>query len=68
MLDALYAAWQHDRAAGLSTLMIAGNGEAVAELNQRARADLIATGDVEADGASLHDGTTAGVRATPRTA
>ena len=46
MLDALYAAWQVDRAAGLSTLMIAGNSEAVAELNQRARADLIDAGRV----------------------
>lgn len=60
MLDALYSAWQEDRAAGLSTLMIAGNGEAVAELNQRARADLIDAGHVEAEGVLLHDGTTAG--------
>ncbi len=60
MLDALYGAWQEDRAAGLSTLMIAGNGEAVAELNQRARADLIDAGHVEAEGVLLHDGTTAG--------
>ncbi|EXJ52046.1 hypothetical protein AS96_06425 [Microbacterium sp. MRS-1] len=61
MLDVLYAAWQEDRAAGLSTLMIAGNGEAVAELNQRARADLIDAGHVDAEGVLLHDGTTAGV-------
>lgn len=61
MADALYAAWQRDRDAGLATLMIAGNGEAVAELNQRARADLIESGQVEAEGVSLHDGTTAGV-------
>ena len=61
MLDALYAAWQVDRAAGLSTLMIAGNSEAVAELNQRARADLIDAGRVEPVGVLLHDGTTAGI-------
>ncbi|MFD6094113.1 MobF family relaxase [Oerskovia sp. NPDC060338] len=61
MLDALYDAWQHDRAEGLSTLMIAGNGEAVAELNQRARSDLIDAGQVEAEGVPLHDGTAAGV-------
>ncbi|GAB3767767.1 conjugative relaxase-like TrwC/TraI family protein [Microlunatus parietis] len=61
MLDAVYAAWRTDRAKGLSTLMIAGNGEAVAELNQRARADLIEAGQVETGGAALHDGTIAGV-------
>lgn len=62
MLDTLYNAWQTDRDAGLATLMIAGNGNAVAELNQRARADLITAGVVETEGAALHDGTTAGVR------
>ncbi|MFT4081388.1 MAG: MobF family relaxase [Nocardioides sp.] len=61
MLDAVYQAWQHDRDAGLSTLMIAGNGEAVAELNQRARADLIAAGQVRPESVALHDGTAAGV-------
>lgn len=61
MLDALYDAWQTDRASGRSTLMIAANGEAVAELNQRARSDLIDAGTVEADGVALHDGTRAGV-------
>lgn len=61
MLDAVYTAWQHDRIAGLTTLMITGNAETVAELNQRARADLIAAGTVEAEGVDLHDGTFAGV-------
>lgn len=61
MLDAVYDAWRADRAAGLSTLMIAGNGDTVAELNQRARGDLIEAGVVEADGVRLHDGTAAGV-------
>lgn len=61
MLDALYQAWQADRETGLSTLMIAGNAETVAELNQRARADLIATGDVKEQGVALRDGTEAGV-------
>lgn len=46
---------------GVSTLMLAGNAEMVAELNQRARADLIAAGLVHETGAALHDGTTAGV-------
>lgn len=61
MLDAIYEAWRSDRDAGLRTLMIAGTGEMVAQLNERARADLIETGHVEADGLRLHDGTTAGV-------
>ena len=60
MLDAVYAAWQYDRDTGLSTLMIAGNGEMVAELNQRAREDLVAARKVEAGGVVLHDGTSAG--------
>ncbi len=61
MLDAIYEAWRSDRDEGLRTLMIAGTGEMVAQLNERARADLIETGQVEADGVRLHDGTTAGV-------
>ncbi|MVT27185.1 relaxase domain-containing protein [Nesterenkonia alkaliphila] len=60
MLDALYQAWQADRETGHSTLMIAGNAETVAALNQRARADLITTGHVEEQGVTLRDGTAAG--------
>lgn len=61
MLDAIYEAWRSDRDEGLRTLMIAGTGEMVAQLNERARADLVEAGQVEADGLRLHDGTTAGV-------
>ena len=61
MLDSIYEAWRTDRDEGLRTLMIAGTGEMVAQLNERARADLIEAGHVEADGLRLHDGTTAGV-------
>ncbi|WP_260406238.1 ATP-dependent RecD-like DNA helicase [Microbacterium sp. G2-8] len=61
MLDAIYEAWRSDRDDGLRTLMIAGTGEMVAQLNERARADLIEAGRVEADGLRLHDGTIAGV-------
>ncbi|PRY54727.1 UvrD-like helicase family protein [Knoellia remsis] len=61
MLDAIYEAWRTDRDQGLRTLMIAGTGEVVAELNGRARADLIEAGRVEAEGVGLHDGATAGV-------
>lgn len=61
MLDAIYEAWRSDRDEGLRTLMIAGTGEMVSQLNERARADLVEAGQVEADGLRLHDGTTAGV-------
>lgn len=62
MLDAIYEAWRSDRDEGLRTLMIAGTGEMVAQLNERARgADLVEAVQVEADGLRLHDGTTAGV-------
>ncbi|HLR84094.1 MAG TPA: AAA family ATPase, partial [Nocardioidaceae bacterium] len=61
MLDAIYEAWRSDRNDGLRTLMIAGTGEMVAQLNERARADLVEAGRVEAGGVRLHDGTTAGV-------
>lgn len=61
MLDTIYEAWRADRDEGLRTLMIAGTGEMVTQLNERARADLIEAGHVEADGLRLHDGTTAGV-------
>ncbi|WP_232818136.1 MULTISPECIES: MobF family relaxase [Kocuria] len=61
MLDAIYEAWRTDRDEGLRALMIAGTGEMVAQLNERARTDLIEAGQVEADGLRLHDGTIAGV-------
>ena len=61
MLDSIYEAWRTDRDEGLRTLMIAGTGEMVAQLNERARADLINAGRVEADGVRLQDRTTAGV-------
>ncbi len=41
--------------------MIAGTGEMVAQLNERARADLVEAGQVESGGLRLRDGTTAGV-------
>ena len=61
MLDAAYHAWRADREAGRRSVMIAATGETTTELNQRARADLIAAGRVQESGISLHDGTTAGV-------
>ncbi len=41
MLDSIYEAWRSDRDKGMRTLMIAGTGERVVQLNERARADLI---------------------------
>ncbi|SHI71124.1 conjugative relaxase domain-containing protein, TrwC/TraI family [Tessaracoccus bendigoensis DSM 12906] len=61
MLDSIYETWRTDRDQGLRTLMIAGTGEMVAQLNERAHADLIEAGQVQEDGVRLHDGTTAGV-------
>lgn len=61
MLDAVYQAWCTDRDAGLRSVMIAATGQTVAELNQRARTDLVAEGRVQEPGVALHDGTTAGV-------
>ncbi len=61
MLDAAYQAWRADRAAGRRSVMIAATSETVTELNQHARTDLIAAGEVQESGVALHDGTTAGV-------
>jgi ATP-dependent exoDNAse (exonuclease V) alpha subunit len=47
MLDALYEAWRDDTQRGLTSLMIAGDYESVAELNLRARADRVAAGEVK---------------------
>ena len=60
MLEAVYQAWSTDRDAGLRSVMIAATSETVAELNRRARTDLIAAGRVEESGVALHDGTPAG--------
>jgi conjugative relaxase-like TrwC/TraI family protein len=48
MLDALYQAWRDDVSRGLTSIMIAGDYESVAELNLRARSDRVAAGDVTA--------------------
>lgn len=60
MLDQVYAAWQADTRAGLSSLMIAQTVEAVTGLNRRARLDRIRAGIVNpARSLPLHDGTEA---------
>ena len=60
MLDAAYHAWQHDIAAGRSSILIAETSDTVTALNQHARADRILAGQVAIEGVSLHDGTVAG--------
>ncbi|MHB1734404.1 MAG: MobF family relaxase [Ferrimicrobium acidiphilum] len=61
LLEALYQAWRSDVTAGKDSLMIAGDADTVTELNNRARADRVATGEVAESGLSLADGTIAGV-------
>ena len=51
MLDALYTAWRQDTQAGLTSLMIAADRDAVTELNRRAQADRNA--DTQADGRAV---------------
>lgn len=48
MIDAAYTAWRTDTLAGVSTVLITDSTESVHALNQRARADLILDGTVNA--------------------
>ena len=61
MLDALDAAWHDDIAAGRRSLMIADDNFTASDLNARARADRVATGQVQDGGVDLAGGATAGV-------
>ncbi|MEO9249131.1 MobF family relaxase [Citricoccus nitrophenolicus] len=47
--DSAYSAWLADKRAGLSTILIAADNATVAELNTRAQADLVASGDVDVE-------------------
>jgi conjugative relaxase-like TrwC/TraI family protein len=67
MLDAVFAAWKRDVAAGRTSLMLAGDLDTVSELNTRARADRVAAGQVTEDGVSVAGGATAGVGDEVRT-
>ncbi|WP_281269653.1 AAA family ATPase [Phytoactinopolyspora halophila] len=61
-LDAAYAAWRADVAAGKASIMVTDTHETVAALNTRARSDRIAAGQVKSGSdVALHDGTRAGV-------
>ena len=48
MIDAAYTAWRTDTLAGVASVLIADSNESVHALNQRARADLILDGTVNA--------------------
>ncbi|GAB3219399.1 hypothetical protein GCM10027447_02170 [Glycomyces halotolerans] len=60
MIDAVYTAWKSDRDRGSRTLMIAVTNRDVADLNARARTDLVAEGTVDPAGVRLRDGNLAG--------
>jgi conjugative relaxase-like TrwC/TraI family protein len=60
MLDHAYSAWRADEELGKRSLLLAGDGETVIELNRRARADLTEAGVVEPGGTTLACGNQAG--------
>jgi conjugative relaxase-like TrwC/TraI family protein len=61
MLDALYLGWRADIESGRRSLMIAGDLATVSELNTRARAERIATGQVARHGVEVAGDETAGL-------
>jgi conjugative relaxase-like TrwC/TraI family protein len=60
MLDALYAAWKTDTDRGLHSLMLASDTATVNELNARARAQRVASGEVIEEGVNVAGAMTAG--------
>lgn len=56
ILEQAYQAWQHDQAAGKTSVLIAETLDTVSQLNTRARTDRILAGEVALDGVRLHDG------------
>ena len=61
MTTAAYRSWLADHLAGRDSLLLATTAERAAELAGRARADLVALGQVAPEGIRLRDGNTAGV-------
>lgn len=61
LTEAMYQAWRADTRAGRASLMVAADAATVTELNARARADLVAAGEVVEHGVPLLDGSTVGV-------
>jgi len=60
MLDALYTAWKTDTDRGLHSLMLASDTATVNELNARARAQRVASGEVIEEGVNVAGAITAG--------
>ena len=60
MAEAAYTGWKKDMLDGKVALMAAADGADVTELSAQARADRVAAGQVEPDGARLRDGNLAG--------
>jgi ATP-dependent exoDNAse (exonuclease V) alpha subunit len=62
MVDAAFLAWRRDRTDGKVSILIADTGDAVTELNRRARADLVRTGPIDSTReVALRDGTAASI-------
>jgi conjugative relaxase-like TrwC/TraI family protein len=61
MLDALFTAWKTDTDRGLHSLMLASDSATVNELNARARAQRVASGEVIEVGVDVAGAMTAGV-------
>jgi conjugative relaxase-like TrwC/TraI family protein len=61
MVSDSYRAWLAAVRRGQNALLVAADNATVAALNEQARGDRIAAGEVEPGGVDLHDGTTAGV-------
>ena len=60
-LEDLHAAWVDDVATGHTSIMVAATNDDVTYLNERARQHRIASGEIAGDGATLADGTAAGI-------
>jgi conjugative relaxase-like TrwC/TraI family protein len=61
MVDQAYLSWQADTKAGKASILIAAENDTVSMLNQRAQADRVIRGDVDAEHAvPLSDGSRAG--------
>jgi len=61
MLDLLYEAWRHDTRTGKRSLMIASDSQTVLDLNKRARAERVLTGEVSPTGVDTSAGSVVGV-------
>jgi len=61
MLDLIFDGWLADTRDGRTSLMLAADAETVGDLNARARAHRVASGEVSHDGVALRDGATIGV-------